>query len=336
MAFNPEIVVVPTELQPFLERENVQEALEPWQTRSADEVFESMVTPEVIDLGNRRVRAAVIRPEGEADDTALVLSLPFQQGWKPSMDIRARVLRDVVAPNSTMIVFPQNSRESQARYYELNKDELEKVAGGVLRPVAELQLRTLEKLGIGKAALTGYSLGALLSLNMAATGSDKIEITRVNADEAPSKIGRSAKELNQDFRKSGGPFAQRKSMKDSGLPSIMDVLSVPRMVEDYANFGLSLGIAENKALSQGMAGGIESLVVGARQQNPDTRIKLGYVAGSKLFDVDSISKAMLFDRSPEAKLHAYKYSGEGTHMHTTGDNPVAHALMALEHFEDLS
>jgi len=268
------------------------------------------------------MRIAVLNPRGdEIDDTnTLVVTLPHEQAWKPSMQLRTELLRQIVAPDSRAVVFPNNTWQKRS-YYGFDNDTCSRMANGDIRPFAEKQVRVLEKLGVSKVSVTGYSLGASAGIGIAAVGSPDIEITHVNADEAPS-ANRDAKQLQKDFMSSGGWSEQRAAIAQSAIPALSRAQLSPKLAMDYANFGLSTLVKENKALLQAMAGNISPLVETAVANYPDMKMKIGYVAGSLLVDAASL------ELPKYARL--VEYSGSGSQMHATGDNIVAHALMALD------
>jgi hypothetical protein len=310
---------VPDQLTHYLEDPRIEKIIDKWQKNSLETVEKHMPETTVVDLGERAVRAAILAPEGADHETTLVMPLPFQQAWKPSMFIRAELTRRIVAPHSQMIIFPHAKED-----YFLTKEERKSMRAGNVTPLVELEIRALEALEVGKIALTGYSLGAFLSINIAAHGSKDIDVASVNADESPSQLGRSAKQLQKAFLKSGGWGDQRAAMSDSAIPSINEALSVPRLAVDYAKFGLeSVTRAESKAISGSMAGHVTKEIENILAHNDVGHIKLGHVEGSQLFDGNGYLPE-------DPRLTVKMYTGKAARMHSTGDNVVAHALMALD------
>jgi pimeloyl-ACP methyl ester carboxylesterase len=251
----------------------------------------------------------------------MVLGLPFQQGWKPSMYIRAEYARQLIAPDSRMVVLPNNTNKEQ--FYAFSGEDRAKMADGNLDPFFERHLRVLEELDVrGEALLTGYSMGALTAVGIAAKCSNTFGVRVINADELPVG-GRKPKELKKAFMKSGGWGEQRKAIADAKISALSSALNTGRLALDYAQFGLSTFDADNKALHAGMArGDFGGLLRRAQANSPEATIKLGHVVGSQLFLP-----------SAEVDLNGFdirEYTGDATHMHATGDNVAAHALMILD------
>jgi hypothetical protein len=309
---------VPDELAPYLDTSALEENQAAWQTYTLQDVHAAMPETQVTEQG----RVVVLDPTSqERDETyTTVLALPFQQGWKPSMYIRAEYARQVLAPESRMVVLPNNTASEQ--YYNFTKEERRKIGGGNLEPFFERHVRVLEDLGVrGEVMLTGYSLGGLVAVGIAAKCPFSFEPKTVNADELPTG-SREPKELQKAFLKSGGWHEQRAAIADAKLPVLSTALSTGRLAVDYARFGLSTFEANNKALAAGMArGDFGDLLRQARRNLPETIIKLGHVAGSQLF---------LPIEGSLGEVDVREYSGAAAHMHATGDNVVAHALMILD------
>lgn len=326
ISFESSRPVVPDQLVPLMDQD-VLAVHERWQSVDLHDIRQAMPQPTVIDVGKCSVRAVVMDPQTKDvnENHTLVLGLPHQQAWKPSMYIRSKMLQDIVAPNSRLVVFPNNTIGD--RYYDLTKDEQAKLSAGDISPYAEMQLRVLQTLKLSRVALTGYSLGGFSALAMGAVGSDKVEISHINADEVPSR-NRNPKQLRKDFMKSGGPKEQRQAIEDAKLPALSQALNIPRLTADYIRFGLTDVVSavrpsENKALHHAMAGSVGDKIRRSLVNNPDTTIKIGHVEGSHLFkgSIETITSNT---------VRVVTYTGEGSHLHPTGDNPIAHALMAKD------
>lgn len=321
---------VPDELTHLLD-DQVQDVQRRWASYDFDDVRAMMPEPQVIDLPNdRQLRGVVLEPATPERDEAcsLVLALPFCQAWKPSMFIRAEVMRQIIAPNSRLVVFPNNSITDE--YYDLTEAELGTMHEGSMAPLAELQARALEVLKVGEAAVSGYSLGGVLAIELAAVGSDKLEICHINADETPNKE-RTSKQLQKDFLASGGWGEQRRAIEDAEVPALEKALNVSGLALDYARFGVASLRKTNKALHLAMAGSLVESIKRAKTNYPEASLKLGYVLGSKLFDLECIGEAAHeIAGASNGRVSIRDYSGDGAHMHSTGDNPYAHALMVVD------
>jgi pimeloyl-ACP methyl ester carboxylesterase len=317
---NPDLLPnVPNELSNYLNVQSLEETQAYWQTRSFDDVRAAMPEPQATKHGG----AVVLEPtSSDRDDTyTMVLGLPFQQGWKPSMYIRAEYARQLIAPDSRMVVLPNNTNKEQ--YYNFSGEDRAKMESGNLGPFFERHLRVLEELGVrGETLLTGYSLGGLTVMGIAAKCPSSFDVRTVNADELPTG-GREPKKLQKAFMKSGGWGEQRQAIADAKLPVLSTALNTGRLALDYARFGLSTFDADNKALHAGMArGDFGGLLRQARENLPEATIKLGRIADSQLFLPSAEVDLSGFD--------VREYTGSAAHMHATGDNVAAHALMILD------
>ena len=284
-----------------------------------------------LDLGTRQTRAVVLPAlTPEKSDTAIGLILPHQQRWTDAHAIRARVMQRLIAPEHDVFVLPNNSIRNSN--YRFAPQAFARTKSGDMRPLASLDVATLELLahirGTGKIALTGYSLGARVVLEIAQDHLlQKIEPVGFNADEAPSKLDRTAEELQRDFMKSGGFGAQLAAIADSGLTSLQETYTRPRLAADYALFGAAALLnSQNGAIHAAMADTAFHSPEKFVDYGADVPRKIGYVAGSRLFEVDAEAQKIL--GHPGVRLT--EYNGEGTHEHATGDNPVIHALMVKD------
>jgi hypothetical protein len=323
MRIMPEMApVVPDQLRPYMDDEFMA-VHERWRDTSLEDMRQNMPQPVATEYG----RAVILDPSGDRDETrTVVLGLPHQQAWKPSMAIRAEFMRQVVAPASRMIVFPNNTVGD--RYYNFSDNEAATIESGNLAPFFEQRVRILEELSVkGSIDLTGYSLGGMTAVGIAGVEADNWSVRVLNADEPPN-APRTPKELQRDFMKSGGWGEQRAAIADAQIPALEQELTAPRLAADYARFGLATLIAANKTLHEGMAReNFDQLVVEAGKNHPAVIIKLGYVVGSRVFDVDVFNEDGVRESLPESNLSLVAYSGEGARLHPTGDNIVAHTLM---------
>ncbi len=312
-----ELPKVPDQVTHLLD-DTFLEVHERWAVKSLDEFRTETADYVTISRNGHTTTSVVLDPAGERDDTTVVLALPHQQAAKDSMLIRARFAQETIAPHSRMILLPNNSDKGQ--YYDFSENEAARLRMSLL-PLAERQMRMLEALKVENAVLSGYSLGGLAVAALAAMPNSSINVLGVNIDEAPAKNGRTAKELQKDFLSSGGWGAQRGAIKDAQLPILSEVQSIPGLAIDYARFGLASLNKTNKAIASGMAGNtLAAYLNRIRAQYPDAALKIGKVVGSKLLEIDD---------------DVIVYSGEGTHLHATGDNPVAHAAMMLHGLQDV-
>lgn len=310
----------------------VQEVREQWQDISYDQVLAATeATPQVGGVLENTSRAYVIEPDNTyVDETrTLVLSLPYVNGWKPHHFIRAKTMQQIIAPDSRLLVFPNNSHKES--YYDLNSMtdiERDQLAQGNLNPLADMHLRTLEHLdktmNLGALGLSGYSFGGRVALSIAdrAQKSD-MNVSHINSDEMPTEIYRTAEKLSKDFRKSGGLGEFRKAVKEAEIPALRSALRFDRMARELIGFVRASGTEDGKLMQEAMSGHYTNFL---RLEYLDgVSVKVGYVKGSRLVDPNSVFPGV-FDKSHQMSL--VQYSGPGFHGHPTGDNVINHALMA--------
>ncbi len=315
---------VPVQLEPLMD-DHIRSVQERWQNAHFENVVPIVPTLTPVDIGGENVRIARLRPLGEIDDESVIaLSFPYQQPLNKTMVMRAAFMQQAIAPNTEVLLFP-NVHTGKDQTYVLSDSDKQRLSEGLLAPLGEKYARAITKLGIPRIALTGYSMGGSTSIEIAASGLPNTKITHVNADEAPSKHGRTAKQLQKDFLQSGGYGMQRKSMAESGFGSLMRRYAGPRLLVDYAQFGIhSLGEV-SKLIHQGMTDTHYESILEAHWNHPEAAIKIGHVAGSKLVD-DSDFKNLEYNND----IRVAYYTGSAANAHTTGDNYVAHALMVKD------
>lgn len=295
-----------------------------WRTKTFDSVrHNDMGEAVTTEYG----RAVILDPEGDRDEShTVVFALPHQQGWKESMAIRAGFARDAVYPNSRMVILPNNTVGD--KYYSLAADERQQIANGNLAPYFEQRVRLLESLEVeGSVVLSGYSLGALTAVGIAAYGSDRWDVRLVNADEAPNGR-RTPKQMQSDFMKSGGWGEQQAAIADAGIPALSEAMSTVRLAKDYARFFRATLDPENAALAKGMSNGrFNEYAARAFNAHPDMTLKVGHVVGSRVFQPEAFDPLDARGWVPIADIVQVAYTGEYARLHPTGDNVAAHALM---------
>jgi hypothetical protein len=311
--------------------ENVVEGVlqsvdEYWSERTYDDVLKEMPKATHVPIDeNRTVRMIEIAPPDDTHDFEqdIVLCLPYLNGYNPRHYIRARTLQ-LTNPNYSLWLIPNNTLGEKS--YVFNDEEKARLAGGDMRPLGEIQMRAFEKIshGISKLAVTGYSQGGLTALAMASIDSGVL-VNRVNADEVPSKTNRTVAELTKDFRNSRDTKSLKAAVKDADIPVLSEAMAARHVNWDIAQFAIKSLTTDGNIMRKAMAGSAEYLVDAILSRETDTTIKLGSVAGSHLFDVESISTELL--NSPLLEIVQY-VGGHFRHKHVTGDNVKAHALMA--------
>lgn len=294
-----------------------------WEGKDLHDIEREMPEPVHVDIGDdRSVQLIEVAPSSFDHDLSrdTVLCLPFLNGYTPHHYIRAKTLQMLTNPNSSVWILPNNGTANQA--YRFNTNEAKRLVNGDIRPLGEMYIRAFENLSttVGTLALSGYSQGGLTTLAMAAVGSDRLTIDRVNADEIPSAADRTAKQLSRDFARSGGWNDLKGAVADAHIQALSEAMSTPRLAKDIAKFGLASLSKEARLLKQAMSGSAHELVEQAI--NNGVQVKLGSVAASRLFEVESIDVT-------SSMLTTVQYVGAPfEHRHATGDNVIAHGVMA--------
>lgn len=320
-----------------IEQTSTHELLEPlraeigmlnerWSGKTLTDVYAEMPVPEHVDIGHgRRVEAATLDAvDGEYDGTDVVLALAYMQGFTPHHHIQARTMQELIFPHSRVIVLP-NETDSVS----LTEDDRRLMAEGV-NPLPKYQMIALEKLGLGTTALTGFSFGGLIALGLAREGSEVLEVTKVNADEIPSEANRDSGKLMKDFQDSSGIPALHGAIKDARIPSLSQAMNPPRMLGDIARFGYRAFISrDGRLMRQTMTGLNNGVIAGATHQLGGQNVKVGYVEGSRMFNVTDMDLSGL----PIAPVPAGEgprivhYVGKDFRAHAAVDNPILHAGM---------
>lgn len=312
-------------------QETIAGVQESWQDISYEQVLEEHQNTPSIDYDNDSSRAYVLSPEGEIDeDKSVALFLPHLNGWTPHHLIRAKIMQQVVAPDSRVVVFPNNSMGQQNYDVKHLSEQDKKVFSyGSLDPIAKKHMRTLETINrytpLGALSLTGYSLGARMALDLAQLDSDRLEgVTHVNADEAPSVNDRGPLKLAIDFAGSGGSGALKKSIHEAEIPSLSKAMRFNRRNFDVAKFLIKDTFStEAKTVKMGITSTISLIQFEGDLLHGKSipKVKIGYVEGSKMFDSEAGGNS--YDKIADV----VRYEGEHFHGHPSADNVILHALM---------
>lgn len=323
IAFESHPARVPDELYPLID-DQFNEVQERWQNASFEDVLPDAPTLFPVAISDsERILMSRLSPVEEADGSVIGLSFPFQQGLNKTMLLRAAFMQQAVAPNSEVLLFP-NVHTGVNRTFSLSDSDKARLSEGTLAPVAEKIAKAIEILGVGSIALTGYSQGARMSLDVVNSSPD-FEVTHLNMDEMPSAPERSAKQLQKDFMRSGTLDFQRKSMSEAGFGTLLE-RTAKLLPVDYATFGIGTLSVGSRLMHKGMTGSMAEVLKQVSGANPHTAIKVGVVEGSHLTDVSDLK----IRSSNTGVARGVRYTGEAANMHTTGDNYAAHALMVKD------
>ncbi|HET7673535.1 MAG TPA: hypothetical protein VFK11_03425 [Candidatus Saccharimonadales bacterium] len=305
--------------------EQASDTLHRWGAMSVEDVLGQMPGERVIDLGERATSLVVVEPDKgvEVDEErTLTLGLPHKNGWSPQHFIRAKLLQQITAPNSRIIVFPDDGfRHNTHRYTD---SDIQKMNAGNAMPIAETQMTALEsvagELGLRSILASGYSKAGRSALGLAAAGSYILEVKKVNADETPSEEGRGFVRLGLDFMTSGADVSG--AAKASNIPALHKIMRPGELNKDFVKFALTNANPGNLKDVRSMTGSADYLIRRAVRQIGPENVKIGYIEGSKLFDPNTVPLELL------GGIELEHYAGEGFFGHASGDNVVLHAAMA--------
>lgn len=305
-----------------------------WLNPEQDALFESVArktvaemraeipAPTRLEVFGRPLNAYILKPDADDYDptSAVVRFAEFGQSISPIQQyIGARITQMVVAPNKQLIMLQNNGIGQSEHQFD------DKLIRGIrergMIAYAEDKAEALELLGIKSADFTGWSMGANTAIETAIACNGSIEVGAVNADElvsVPEGQTRDAKQLKNDFLKSGGWKEQRLAGDDSGLLALQEAFRTVPLAIDYAKFGWATLRTHNSVLHQAMTGSMDPRVKILVDANPDLKLKIGKIDGSLIF------------RPPEASLgqnvvlEEYKYP----YLHATVNQPVIQASLA--------
>lgn len=189
----------------------------------------------------------------DADPThAIVVPAPFANDWGVNLGIRMRLLHESMPFPTRLVVFPNNICSQPA--YDLERKHKQRMKEiGTFEPIAGLQLRTLEKLGITRVQYMGYSQGASVGAAALRILSRGGGITPGDSGlfEAPNVVERSALQLRRDFMGTDG-FAE--VVNQSGIPMLSEEqctrggMDTVRQAARIACFGANSMLPVNRAI----------------------------------------------------------------------------------------
>lgn len=296
-----------------------------WYDRTLSDVIREMPEPKIVPIDDyRNMKVVEIAPPVATDHEIshdIVLSLPHLNAYDPRYYIRAKTLQ-LANPNYSVWLMPNNTFRDNA--YIFNAEEKYRLAHGDMRPLGEIQMRALEnhRPRLLSLAVSGYSQGGLAALALAGI-KNGIPVSNVNADEIPSKSNRTMVQLIRDFSYSRSTEGLRAAVADAAIPALSEVMNSKQISDDNKRFLAKSVTPEGQIMRKAMTGSAEYLVQAALDNG--VAVKLGYVATSRIFDVESISPLLRSSQS----ITVFQYEGEKfENKHATGDNVKLHALMA--------
>ena len=107
------------------------------------------------------------------------------------------------------------------------------------------------------------------------------------------------------------------------IKALTQAMRLHRLMPSLIKSAINSFSPDAALLKEAISGSADSLAF--RATNRGATVKLGHVAGSCIFDPDSI-------KIPADKLWIARYEGEKFHRHASGHNPILQALMAEHGF----
>ncbi len=323
---------IPRSLEPYYD-EQARLAHSNMAHKTLDTLLKYMPPTQIVDNGKNRVRFAELKPRYRDynPNEALLLVLPFAQGWKPLMFLRALYLQNSAAPNMRMIIFPGDTLREPA--FSLTKEELEKVKNGDLRPIAERRAQAVRTLGIAETAINGYSGGATEAQYIADVLSDYSQLSSLAILEPTNAEERTKKALKKDFQGKNifeslrTVRTQLKALSDAEVPAVNEALGWVHLIPDYVQFAKDVLFSKaNKALQSGLVGNdLAERTANIMRAQPRARVFIGNAEFSRIARSDALQPHVSELQSEFGDREAH-LTVEG-YGHEMGDQIVVHGLL---------
>lgn len=328
MARLPEVPVIPPQLEQYCDDRilETQAAL----ARMPFSVFVAGM-PEVERAENAASFVDLAPTEDHDRKSAVVLPLPYANGWEPYMAYRAAMLRDSLDEPIRVVVFPNSTLKLEA--YDLSDEERAKVAGGSFQPLAEKQFRALESLGIEQFHMVGYSQGASVgaaALRLAVETGD-FGVKPSGLFEWPNGEKRSRKELSKDFM-AVSLGSLNNAINETAIPGYSKSqqsrggLDLPRQLARLTRYYLGTKLLEdNKALHTGLAQDtFNDDVEAALEGDPDLKLLLAWTENGQMTRVAAQLAVLGLSIKRPSQLRTEEIRDYG---HELGDNLIAHTIL---------
>lgn len=305
--------------------DRIAETKEYWSDRSLSDVRGEM--PEIERHGPADI--IVVNPDVKDIDESqsYVVPLEYLQGYTESHYMRAKTIQHIAGPNSRVVIIPNNSTgKKHVDTDSLSEESKERLTNGDYSPYSDLLSRSLERAdtchSLGKLVVVGSSQGALSGLAIA--GSELFDVDSVLAFETPSSDGRTAKQLQKDFQRSGGGLTGLwDAIKDSQIPAQAEAMRFPdRYFRDIAKFVFrSMTNSEARMLHRSMSGSADYLALPATRALSNRATLFVGVEGSTIYDRESLSI------DSRARSRHLEIIGENAHAHATSNNLVLMGIL---------
>lgn len=317
---------------------------------SLNQFMEEMEQAQIHTLNfdkDHRIRFVDIRSDDESNPAeAIVMPLPFGNGYAPAMHIRALAMQGLLNEPKRVLMFPNNDHKNA--WYEMpNEHTLAQYITHENNPLtmstrellSETIIRAVDRLGVGQVDIVGYSQGATIGATVLARSANHLDTTSAMLGEPANVESRTPKQLQKDFQGDGFKAlnALNQAINDSAIPALTEaqhsssgLITLIRQLSTLAKFGISSKLATNKQLHNAMTGEdfVDDLVRAESIGNlPDSRHMLIARMATSL-----ICTPNLDERLNESGLSEHLEVIEG-YGHEGGDNVILHALMARSAIE---
>jgi hypothetical protein len=153
--------------------------------------------------------------------SALIIPFHYQAGWDAPNTIRMELLRRSLDTPRRIIVFPNDTYKHHC--INLSPLDYPKISKGDFSPLADKYFSTLDKLGIERFSLFGYSQGAAVGAAALSLAAEKgyFAVETAGLVDPANTLRRTVKNLKESFR-STGLNRLNKAIKSSGIPAFAE------------------------------------------------------------------------------------------------------------------
>lgn len=323
---------IPQLLAPYFD-DAAREQHQSFAAMSHSEVVDATPALRTVSFDEGEIGYIDIPPTDEADTAAeaIVFALPYASGWTPNRFLRVSMVGALAATGRRIVALPGNSPRQEA--ISLDKQNRARIAQGDMRPIGELDARLLKSLGISRAAIMGYSFGAMRAAELASVVSDVVDVTHVGTFDAPNAVDRTPSELQRDFSNPGmRPFVD--AVRAAEVPALSADFGITnetkgvslRILRDLARFGLASLDPENAAIRTGMArdtlpAQLDTILARTQPQ----RLVVANAQHSLILPTERVDALRTqFTSADNAKF----VTVDGPYGHEMGDNILVQALLA--------
>lgn len=199
--------------------ERLQEAHGRLAATSLADFVESM--HEVTKPDDHGAAVVDMRPTEDHDSaTAVAMIYPWENGHRPAMEMRARLIQDALDEPTRFLLFPVDSGSMSLSDYDLNTWVRQR---GDFEPVGKRMVATAEILGVDRLHIVGASMGATIGAAALRFSGfrDDIDVRTACFSEPANTFLCSKSEKKAAFTK-GGLAPMTKAKNDSAIPALSE------------------------------------------------------------------------------------------------------------------